>query len=441
MEAQALKKRAKLAMDRNKVKIAGFGSTLISTPELGFKEMKSSAYVREQLQDLDLEMQEGFAITGIRALLKGSSHHANICLLSELDAVMSPENPMASPDGAAHACGHSTQSTQLYAAAIALSEVQDDLEGDVTFLAVPAEEFLDLEYRLQLRQEGKISYLSGKQEMIKLDIFAGIDMVIMIHAQPNTPAYKVFVGGGSLGFTAKNIRFLGKEAHGASPFTGINALQAAHLAIAGINANRETFSEEERIRIHPILTKGGDVVNTVPSDVRMETYIRGSHRAAIERGCTVVDRCAEAGAAMMGGHVVIETIAGYLPLNQDPLLGEAFAQEAQQVLGEDCIVRGVDMVGSTDMGDLSHLMPCIQPTMGGFAGDAHAKDFKVCDPLRSYLLGGEILANLVIELLKDGCALAKTIRTSFVPLMDRDAYLRYLETEKENMHVGKGKAQ
>ncbi|HKM05884.1 MAG TPA: amidohydrolase [Sphaerochaeta sp.] len=426
MEADKMKHIARQTIEKYRKKIEAFGSMLLSIPELGYKEVKSSAYIREQLQNLGLEMGESFALTGVKALLKGRSHHANICLLSELDAVMSPENPSSSPDGAAHACGHSTQSTQVYAAAIALSGLQKSLDGDVTFMAVPAEEFLDLQYRLQLRKEGKISYLSGKQEMIKLDIFKDVDMVIMIHAQPNTPEYKVFIDGGSLGFTAKNIHFQGKEAHGAAPFEGINALQAANLAIAGINANRETFTEEERIRIHPILTKGGDVVNTVPSDVRMETYVRGSSRKAIEKGCSVVDRCVQAGGEMMGAQVQVETIPGYLPLNQDPLLGEAFASQAKLVLGDGCVVRGVDMVGSTDMGDLSHLMPCIQPTMGGFLGSAHAKDFKPCDPLRSYLVGGEILANLVIELLKDEAALAKTIRSSFVPLLDRNEYLKYL---------------
>lgn len=437
MDAETLKHMARKVIVKNQSKIVEFGSMLVSIPELGFKEVKSSAYIHEQLQDLGLEMQASFAMTGVLALLRGNSHHANICLLSELDAVMSPENPMASPDGAAHACGHSTQSTQVYAAAIALAELQKDLDGDVTFMAVPAEEFLDLQYRLSLRDAGKISYLSGKQEMIALDIFKDVDMVIMIHAQPNTPEFKVFIGGGSLGFTAKNIRFQGKEAHGAAPFAGINALQAANLAMAGINANRETFSEEERIRIHPILTKGGEVVNTVPSDVRMETYVRGANRKAIEKGCAIVDRCVHAGGEMMGARVQVETIPGYLPLHQDPLLGEAFASEAQRVLGPDCVVRGIDMIGSTDMGDLSHLMPCIQPTMGGFLGDAHAKDFKLCDPSRSYLVGGEILANLVIELLKNEASLAKTIRSSFVPLMDRDEYLKYLGTEKETMHVGK----
>ena len=428
MEADNRKQRVRETIEEAQRKIEEFGSVLVSIPELGFKEVKSSAYIREQLQELGLEMQESFALTGVRGLLQGRSHHANICLLSELDAVMSPENPLASPNGAAHACGHSTQSTQVYAAAIALASLQNELDGDVTFMAVPAEEFLDLQYRLQLREDGKISYLSGKQEMIALDIFKDVDMVIMIHAQPNTPEFKVFIGGGSLGFTAKNIRFQGKEAHGAAPFTGINALQAANLAMAGINANRETFSEEERIRIHPIFSKGGDVVNTVPSDVRMETYIRGSYRKAIEKGCSIVDRCVQAGAEMMGAQVQIETIPGYLPLNQNILLGEAFASEAQRVLGEDCVVRGVDMIGSTDMGDLSHLIPCIQPTMGGFLGDAHSKDFRPCDPLKSYLVGGEILANLVIELLKDEAALAKTIRLSFVPLMNRDEYLKYLGT-------------
>ncbi|NBK20587.1 MAG: M20/M25/M40 family metallo-hydrolase, partial [Spirochaetia bacterium] len=209
MEADTLKQMARQIIGMNQNKIEEFGSVLVSIPELGFKEVKSSAYIREQLQYLGLEMQESFAMTGVSALLRGNSHHANICLLSELDAVMSPENPLASPDGAAHACGHSTQSTQVYAAAIALASLQNELDGDITFMAVPAEEFLDLQYRLALREAGRISYLSGKQEMISLDSFKNVDMVIMIHAQPNTPEFKVFIGGVSLGFTAKNIQFHG----------------------------------------------------------------------------------------------------------------------------------------------------------------------------------------------------------------------------------------
>ncbi|WP_320122952.1 amidohydrolase [uncultured Sphaerochaeta sp.] len=418
-------------IEQQKDRILTFGNTLLNHPELGFKETFSSLYIERSYREMGLEVESGYACTALKAHLPTCNHGLRVCLLSELDAVVSPLNPHACSTGEAHACGHSSQSTQVYAAILALKEISDQLDGDVFITAVPAEEFLDIQARLAMREQGKITYLSGKQELIHLGFFDEMDIIIMIHSEPNHPSYDVFIGGGSLGFVAKNIRFMGQEAHGARPFNGINALQAASLALAGINANRETFSEEEHLRIHPIITKGGDVVNTVPSDVRMETYVRGGSQVAIKKGCRIVDRCVHAASLMMGGSAEIETIPGYLPLRQDAKLSELFAQCAEQVAGIKTVVRGRDMIGSTDMGDLSQLKCCIQPTMGGFVGEAHSKEFDLVDAWNSYLLGGQLLALMVYELLRDGAKQGNRIHASFVPSMDKKAYLAYLNAQGE----------
>lgn len=416
-------------LNYNKDTIMLFGSTLLAHPELGYEEFFSSAFIESAYRKMGLPIENKLARTGLKARIEGKTHEIAVCILSELDAVISPSNQFAAESGEAHACGHSTQSTQVYAAALALNTLKEQLDGDVVCMAVPAEEFLDLQHRLELQKQGSIAYLSGKQELIHLGAFDDVDMVIMIHSQPENPSYDVFVGGGSLGFTAKHIQFIGKEAHGAAPFKGVNALQAANLAMAGMNANRETFSEEERIRIHPILTKGGDVVNTVPSDVRMETYVRGSCKQAIDKGCNVVDRCVQAGASMMGAEVKVKTIPGYLPLKQDSNLSTLFASIAKDVQGIGDVVWGKDMIGSTDMGDLSQLKPCIQPTMGGFIGEAHSKEFCMVDAWESYRLGGELLAELVLALLTNGACQAKQVRDSFIPSMDRETYLVHLQAQ------------
>jgi len=100
-------------------------------------------------------------------------------------------------------------------------------------------------------------------------------MAMMVHSTGGVEDKKAFVYGGAIGFIGKTVRYKGKEAHaGAEPDKGINALNAAMLGLMAIHVQRETFRDEDQIRVHPIITKGGDLVNIVPADVRMETYVR-----------------------------------------------------------------------------------------------------------------------------------------------------------------------
>lgn len=402
---------------------------LRANPELGFKEVKSSGIIRSYWERIGLKV-ESFG-TGLKAYIEGKGVGPTVALIGELDSVVSPDNPMAVPNGNAHACGHYIQSSQVFGAACILSKIKDSLSGNVAVFAVPAEEFIEIAQRMEMKKEGKIRYLSGKPDLMAKGAFDDVDMAMMIHAQPNTPEYSIFLNGGNLGFVAVNIRFIGKTAHGAEPFEGRNALQATMLFLNGINANRETFRDDESIRIHPIVTKGGNVVNSVPDDCRIETYVRGSTREAIEKGYRIVERCASAAAEMMGCGYRLERIPGYLPLNQDRNLSQVMKEAAEELFGEGCTVEGVPSVGSTDFGDLSHLIPAIQPTMGGFDGDLHSACFRVLDEKKSILKGSELLAATVEKLLSDNAERAKEIIGRFNRKMDREEYFNYLDSIKE----------
>ena len=128
------------------------------------------------------------------------------------------------------------------------------------------------------------------------------------------------------------------------------------MAMGAINALRETFRDQDSVRIHPIITKGGDLVNVVPSEVTMETYVRGKTVEAIADADVKLDRALKAGALAMGAQVEIETLPGFLPVMEEPNLQGLFLSNAEDLFGKDqCVERG-HVAGSTDMGDISHLM-------------------------------------------------------------------------------------
>lgn len=404
-------------IDAHREEIFGWGEWVRKHPELGYKEYQTSQLVQKELEKLGLKCRTGLARTGVKATIGDPDAPVNICIIGELDAVKCYGHPDADPEsGAAHACGHNAQIAALLGAAVGLVEsgVLEQLHGRVTFFAVPAEEFVELDFRERLKKQGEIEYFGGKQELIRLGEFDDIDIAMMVHSQAGTLGPEIYLGGSSLGFTAKQITFRGKAAHGSTPFDGVNALNAAMVALMGIHANRETFRDEDRIRIHPIITNGGELVNVVPSVVTMETYVRGARGEAIEDACRKVDAAVQAGALAIGAQCEILDTKGYLPLHQDAGVTEVFEENARELIGDKVtIYHGIDMVGSTDIGDLSQKIPCIQPTMGGFAGTAHGADFAISDPEAAYLLPAKIMACTVVDLLKDGAKRALEIKKKF----------------------------
>jgi len=307
-----------------------------------------------------------------------------------------------------------------------LAPLAGELDGDVAFVAVPAEEYVELEYRERLRQDGKIRFFGGKQEYIRLGVLDDIDMGMMVHSHAGVADRHFLIGCDSSGFIGKLIRFTGREAHaGARPFDGINALNAAALSLLAINSQRETFREKDRIRVHPIITKGGDLVNIVPADVRMETYVRGTNLPAILDASAKVNRSLQGCAYAIGAKVDVEELPGYLPLVQDPGMSELFAGNAETLLGAGSSIYGQELIGATDAGDVSSLMPFIHISTGGYIGNAHSKEFTICDREMAYVMPARAMAMTVIDLLWDGAAAARRVRSAYTPRFTRESYLSF----------------
>lgn len=421
------------AIDDRAEDIINFAEDILRTPEVGYKEFKTSEKVKDAFSALGLPYKDNLGITGIRA--EGPQNNGpHISIIGELDAVICREHPFADPTtGAAHACGHHAQLAALVGAAIGLvqSGALEELPGRVSFCALPAEEYIDLTYRRKLCNQGLIQHLSGKQEWIARGLFDDVDMAMMVHAHPDTSEAALFVDGKSLGFVEKQIRFLGRAAHASTPEKGINALNAAALAILGMHANRERFRDEDQIRVHPIITKGGDVINSVPDDVCMETYVRGVNFDAILKASEDTDRAIHGAAAMVGAQAEVKTKTGYFPLRQSKRLSCVLADAAADLLPEGSIAYGVDMVGSSDIGDLSHLIPCIQPTVGGFSGTLHGKEFLAADPYTAYVLPAKLLALTTLRLLEDDAAEARSVIQEFTPAMTKEEYLMFINRKDD----------
>ena len=434
MEKEQLKQKVCAAIDKRAQEIIALGDYMFSNPELGYKEKLAAEQVEEKFRALGLDYRKGLAVTGLKARLAGRSHNLAVAVMGELDAVVCHDHPHADPvTGAAHACGHNAQTAMMVGVAMGLvdSGVMSELDGDVVMMAVPAEEYVELDYRQRLRKDGKIKFLGGKQELIHLGEFDDIDMAIMCHSDSETPGRIVRIPGagvGSNGFVGKAIRYIGKEAHaGGAPHDGVNALNAAMLGLMGIHANRETFKDADAIRVHPIITKGGDLVNIIPADVKIETYVRGRSIEAVMEAGQKVNRALEAGAMAVGAEVVIDEIPGYLPLFNDQNLAALFRDNALQLLGETGVEPAAIMSGSTDMGDVTHIMPGLHPMIGGIAGRGHARDYAMVDPEMAYVVPAKIMAMTVIDLLHDGAKAGEQVKAEFKPRMSKDEYLAMWE--------------
>ena len=205
---------------------------------------------------------------------------------------------------------------------------------------------------------------------------------------------------------------------------GINALNAANLAMQGIALQRETFQDDDHIRVHPIITRGGSVVNAVPDDVRMETFVRGATINAIRGANEKVDRALRAGALAVGATVDITTLPGYLPLAQDRILATIHRANAEALVGPDLVHEFGMRGGSTDMGDLTQIMPGIHPYVGGAVGRSnHAEDMVVDDYNLAVLDAGKAMAMTVVDLLSNNAAEAMRVISGHKPAMTKDEYL------------------
>jgi amidohydrolase len=421
-------------IEENRERIIGFARDIYRHGELGFKEKRTAAKFEELLRGLKLRrIDTGLAVTGIKGYLKGREETPGprLALVGELDALRIPAHPYADPETqGAHCCGHHAQLAGVAGAAVALAdpETAAALDGDVVFFAVPAEEYGEIAFKNQLREAGIIRYGGGKCELIRTGAFDDISLSICHHSSNEG----LSVGNGSSnGFVSKVIRILGRSAHAAAaPHLGINALNAAALGHAALQFHRETFRDEDSIRIHPIITKGGDLVNVIPDEVVLEALVRGKTKEAILDADFKTDRSYKAGAEALGAGYEIETLPGYLPMipaPAHPALVEAarLAAPGAAVALKDPQKHGS---ASTDVGDLQHIQPVLNFNTGGTRGAYHSPMFEIVDEDEAYITTAKIFALGAYRLLRGRAAAAREIAEAYRPVFTRDGYIAFMES-------------
>src|SRR5436309_902291 len=430
MTTNELKERVYAAIDRRAEEIVGLGERIRKQPELGFKEIKTARLVEETLAGLGLKPKVGRALTGVRAEAPARAGDGpTFALLGELDALVVAGHPEGDPTtGAAHACGHNAQVAALLGAAVGLLDAKalDALSGRLVFFAVPAEEYGDIEWRVAQARAGKLEFLGGKPELLRLGHFDDVDLAMMIHLTSRPEDGKTGVPVSNNGCLVKTIRYVGRASHaGGAPHMGINALYAAQVGLTAVNAIRETFRDEDTIRVHPIITHGGSQVNVIPGEVRIETYVRGKTVEAIQDANRKVDRALRAGALARGATLEVETLPGYMPMTRDATMARAFKENATALVGEEHYRQIGHRTGSTDMGDLSMVMPVLHPYVGGARGTGHGANYEIVDKPLAYLVPAKALAAMAVDLLWEGGAGAREVLAQARPPMTRAQYLAF----------------
>jgi metal-dependent amidase/aminoacylase/carboxypeptidase family protein len=317
----------------------------------------------------------------------------------------------------------------LLGVAAALKEpgILDKFCGKIMLCAVPAEELLEIEYRNGLKAEGKIKYLGGKPEFLSRGYFDGVDMAFMVHT---SSVYEAIKGG--VGCIAKQIIYKGLAAHaGGSPWKGRNALYAANCGLNAINAIRETFQERDIIRVHPIITSGGAMVNAIPETTVLESYVRGSSFEAIINANKKVNQALCGAALSIDTNVEIIDTPGYAPIINAPELMQVCQEAAQLAIPHQTLHMSPNHMssGSTDMGDLCCVMPVIHPYAGGAKGKSHGNDYQIADPVAACVDCAKWQLGMLLILLSDEAKRAKEIIENYeAPFASVKDYLAFMDS-------------
>ncbi|SFE37851.1 amidohydrolase [Bacillus sp. OV194] len=353
-------------------------------PEIGNEEVFASSLLASLLEKEGFQVERGVAghetafVARKRSILDGPS----VAFLAEYDAL----------PGIGHACGHNIIGTSSVAAAIALASVIDEIGGEVAVFGTPAEEG---------GENG-----SAKGSFVKHGLLDGIDAALMFH-----PGNANRITGTSLAVDPLDFEYIGKPAHAAAaPEKGINALDAVIQLFVGINALRQHVADD--VKIHGIITHGGDAPNIVPEYAKARFYIRASTRARLDETTKKVKAIAEGAALATGAKLNVIAFQNQV---DNLLLNRSFDkvfQEQLESLGAEVDTSHRCGLGSTDAGNISQAVPTIHPYLqiGPDHIVGHTDEFREAAKSeqgdQALILGAKALALTGFQLLTNGEVLA-----------------------------------
>lgn len=330
----ATKDAIREAVDHLAGELETLSRTIHDHPELGYQETRACGWLGEFLgrHGFRVETGVGGVETAFRATLEGGQPGPTVAILCEYDAL----------PGIGHACGHNVIAASGAGAGAALASVRARLpRGRVLVIGTPAE-------------EGG----GGKVRLIRGGVFADVDCAMMIHGFDRTLIHQDL-----LGVVRVNFDFTGKAAHAsADPWAGTNALDACLQTFNAVSMLRQQMRPD--CRVHGIITNGGAAPNIIPELASASFYVRAPRIDTMWDLYRRVVACAEGGAQATGATVRVTQLDNvYEPFKRNQTLLDLFAANMATVgLAEGAAIP--DRLGSSDVGNVSQVLPTIQPMIG-----------------------------------------------------------------------------
>ncbi len=298
-------------------------------PEVGFEEHHASAWLAEALEEAGFDVQRGTA--GMATAFVGSRGPGplHVALCAEYDAL----------PGVGHACGHNVICTAALGAGLALATVAERLGLRVSVVGTPAEE----------GGGGKIGF-------VEAGFFRDVHVALMVHPWPEDVAEPDLIAVQQL-----SVTYTGRAAHASGfPWKGVNAADAMVVAQTAIGLLRQQLQPGDRV--HGIVTNGGEAANIIPAHVTADYMVRAATRTRMDELLRLVRNCFEAGALATGASLDIGLDAAYSDMRHDHALATLYRRRAEE-LGR-VFSEAPSMPVSTDMGNVSHVVPAIHPFIG-----------------------------------------------------------------------------
>ena len=367
--------------------LVGLATNLYANPELRFEEVKAAAWISELVASRDIFVEKGLGgmATSLRARA-GAAGGPRVAILAEYDAL--PE--------IGHACGHNLIAAGAVGAFLAAARVAERAGGEVVLIGTPAE-------------EGG----GGKIKLIDAGAFEGLDAAMMFH-----PLDRDILAHSALASLWLMFDFVGTPSHAAAaPHIGASALTACMDTFRLVDGQRVHF--KDGVRVHGFITNGGQAVNIIPERAACEFSVRARDVKELARVRAIVERCAQGAAMASGVEVHLKMRQGYKDMRNNLTMARVFgehlaaagrtAKETDERVG----------AGSTDMGDVSHVVPSIHPYLAIVGeGEAMCHEHRFAAAAASdagteaALAAAKAMAKTAIELLRSP-ALREAVRAEW----------------------------
>lgn len=390
-------------------KVVDWRRDIHQNPELGNAETRTAKIIADHLRSLGIEVQEGVAVTGVVGILKGGKPGPTVALRADMDALPVTERvdvPFKSTvtatyngqeTGVMHACGHDTHVAILMGVAEVLAGMKNELRGTVKFLFQPAEE--------GIYQDGVTTW--GAKQMVEQGVMKDVDAVFGLHIASQMEVGKIGYRSGPAMAAVDNLEITvhGTQAHGASPWSGVDPIVTSAQIISGLQT---ILSRNVNITENPAVVTvgaihGGIRHNIIPEKVEMIGTVRTFGEKQQELVHRRITEVATNIAESAGAKADVTITKLYPATVNDPALTTQMAATVLAAAGEGNVIANPPITGAEDFSFFQREKPGLFISLGGMkkGGDPtktpshHTPDFYIDEG--GFVLGMRVMSYFVLD--------------------------------------------